>query len=84
MDALIYSYIPLTILFLVNILIVHNLVKARDNITRLQKCRSKPKDLTYNSNLTNMANKNKLSSFACFRVKRNAATTETIETLVCF
>ena len=37
MDMLIYSYIPLTILIVVNILIVHNLVKASKNIQRLQK-----------------------------------------------
>ena len=41
-DAVIYSYIPLTLLIIFNILIVHNLIKSKKNINRLQNDQHEP------------------------------------------
>jgi hypothetical protein len=41
-DAVIYSYIPLTLLIIFNILIVHNLIKSKKNIKRLQNGQNGP------------------------------------------
>jgi hypothetical protein len=41
-DAVIYSYIPLTLLIIFNILIVHNLIKSKKNIKRLQNEQHEP------------------------------------------
>ncbi len=41
-DAVIYSYIPLSLLIIFNILIVHNLIKSTNNINRLQNEQHEP------------------------------------------
>jgi len=71
-DAVIYSFIPFTLLIIFNILIVHNLIKASNNIQKLQSS-------SINTN-TNYCKKRKFSIcflFLCNKLKYSSNKTIT-------
>ena len=70
--AVIYSFIPLTLLIIFNILIVHNLIKASNNIQKLQSSSSA-------NNNTNYCKKRKFS--ICFLFSCNKSKYSTKRTI---